>query len=307
MKVRTRISPAISLCAALSLVLGACTTRIAAPVSDHGPAAAEPAVAVARPGYYIIKQGDTLHRIAQEHGVTFHDLAAWNQLDDPNRLEVGREIRVVPPEGVVVQPIAPASPVEVSPIATPGQVPSPAPPEVKSAPLGGVQPYSDEAWAALQRGTTAPPAPVAMPQPAPMVPAVPEAAVSAESRRVDGINWSWPAAGKIIGGFSESSARKGLDISGNTGEPVFAAAPGKVVYSGTGLRGYGKLVIIKHDSNYLSAYAHNDQLMVKEGESVDKGQQIATLGSSDSDRPKLHFEIRRQGKPVDPTRYLPAR
>lgn len=287
--------------------LGACSTRVAAPVSDRDAterAAAAPAAA--RPGYYVVKPGDTLHRIAQEHGVTFHDLAAWNQLDDPNRLEVGREVRVIPPDGVTVKPINTEAPVEVTPIGMPGPAPAPAPapPALKTGPLGGVRPYSDEAWKAAQ-------ADAGVPQEAqpsePATPAAPVPAVSNAIKRVDGIDWSWPSGGKVVGKFSESSTRKGLDVAGNMGDPVLAAAGGKVVYAGTGLRGYGKLVIIKHDSNYLSAYAHNDQLMVKEGESVSKGQQIATLGDTDSDRPKLHFEIRRQGKPVDPSNYLPAR
>ncbi|MCB1955398.1 MAG: peptidoglycan DD-metalloendopeptidase family protein [Rhodocyclaceae bacterium] len=285
--------------------LGACSTRVAAPVDDRTSTPVT-APAEARAGYYIVKPGDTLHRIAQDHGVTFRDLATWNQLVDPNRLEVGREIRVVPPDGATVTPIETGGPVEVSPIATDRPAPIPAPPEVKSGPLGGVQPYSDEAWAAAQAEAGVSPAPAAPTAPEPR-PATPVAPVPTGIKRVDGIDWSWPTGGQVVGRFSETSARKGLDIGGNTGDPVLAAAGGKVVYSGTGLRGYGKLVIIKHDSNYLSAYAHNDQLMVKEGESVNKGQQIATLGSSDSDRPKLHFEIRRQGKPVDPSNYLPAR
>ncbi|MCB1886880.1 MAG: peptidoglycan DD-metalloendopeptidase family protein [Rhodocyclaceae bacterium] len=285
--------------------LSACSTRVAAPVDDRTSAPVT-VPAEANPGHYIVKQGDTLHRIAQEHGVTFRELAEWNQLDDPNRLEVGREIRVVPPGGVTVTPIPNDGPVEVSPVATdtPQPVPVPAPPAIKTGPVGGVQPYSDEAWQAAQAE-----AGVVTPQPGPATSPTepPPAPVPSGIKRVDGIDWSWPTGGKVVGRFSETSARKGLDIGGNTGDPVLAAAGGKVVYAGTGLRGYGKLVIIKHDSNYLSAYAHNDQLMVSEGDSVNKGQQIATLGSTDSDRPKLHFEIRRQGKPVDPSKYLPAR
>ena len=292
-------------CLALSLALGACTTRVAAPVSDRVATDRTPAAQQARPGHYIVRQGDTLHKIAQQNGVTVGELTEWNTIADPDRLEVGREIRVTSPDGVVVRPITADAPVEVKPIEGSAQTPSPAPPAVKSTPIGGVQAYSDEAWAAA-RGEAPASEPSTAPQSAPTeIPA--QTAPDTESRRVDGISWSWPNGGKLIGGFSQTSARKGLDIAGNPGEPVYAAATGKVVYAGTGLRGYGKLVIIKHDSNYLSAYAHNDQLMVSEGDSVNKGQQIATLGSTDSDRPKLHFEIRRQGKPVDPSKYLPAR
>lgn len=118
--------------------------------------------------------------------------------------------------------------------------------------------------------------------------------------------WAWPSSGKVLAGFSEGS-NKGVDIAGKTGDPVLAAGDGKVVYAGTGLRGYGKLVIVKHDATFLSAYAHNSQILVKEGQSITRGQKIAEVGSSDSDQPKLHFEIRRQGKPVDPIQYLPKR
>lgn len=286
----------------LAAFAGGCATPVAAPVADRTPADKAPAPAQARPGYYVVRAGDTLHHIAQVHGVTYHDLAEWNKLTDPGRLEVGQELRVAPPDGVQIQPVVPSAPVEVTPIAKvlpPGGAPAAAPPEVKSSPLGGVKPYSEDAWAAIQSPGTAPAAPKAPPAVA--------LSESGASRAIDGIDWSWPYGGKVVGQFSDTSARKGLDIAGKTGDPVLAAASGKVVYAGTGLRGYGKLVIIKHDSSYLSAYAHNDQLMVKEGDPVSKGQQIATLGSSDSDRPKLHFEIRRQGKPVDPSKYLPTR
>jgi lipoprotein NlpD len=120
-----------------------------------------------------------------------------------------------------------------------------------------------------------------------------------------GLGWIVPAQGKVIGEFSETANRKGIDISGTLGQPVYASASGKVVYSGSGLRGYGKLIIIKHNKTYLSAYAHNDKVLVKEGESVARGQKIAAMGKTDTDRVKLHFEVRRFGKPVDPAKYLP--
>ncbi len=115
----------------------------------------------------------------------------------------------------------------------------------------------------------------------------------------------WPATGKLVTGFSDTANLKGIDIAGKEGQPVAASAAGKVVYAGTGLRGYGKLVIIKHNATYLSAYAHNREILVKEGQQVAKGQKIAEMGNTDSDQVKLHFEIRRQGKPVDPLKYLP--
>ena len=116
----------------------------------------------------------------------------------------------------------------------------------------------------------------------------------------------WPANGKLLGTFSEGG-NKGIDINGKAGDPVLAAGAGKVVYSGTGLRGYGKLGIVKHNNTYLTAYAHNQNLLVKEGQSVTKGQKIAEMGNTDADQVKLHFEIRRQGKPIDPLKQLPQR
>ena len=117
----------------------------------------------------------------------------------------------------------------------------------------------------------------------------------------------WPAVGKLVTGFSDSANLKGIDIAGKVGQPVVASAAGKVVYAGTGLRGYGKLVIVKHNSTFLTAYAHNSEILVKEGQQVVRGQKIAEMGNSDSDQPRLHFEVRLQGKPVDPMKYLPAR
>jgi lipoprotein NlpD len=118
--------------------------------------------------------------------------------------------------------------------------------------------------------------------------------------------WQWPAPGKVIEGFDETR-NKGIDIAGNDGDPVLAAADGEVVYVGAALRGYGNLVIVKHSEEFISAYAHNKQILVKQGQAVKRGQRIAEIGRSDADRTKLHFEIRRQGKPVDPLKYLPAR
>jgi lipoprotein NlpD len=122
----------------------------------------------------------------------------------------------------------------------------------------------------------------------------------------DRVNWSWPVSGKVVAAYSEAANLKGIGIGGKAGQPVLASAAGKVVYAGSGLRGYGKLVIIKHNKTYLSVYAHNSEILVKEGQTVSKGQKIAEMGNTDADQVKLHFEIRRQGKPVDPLRYLPA-
>ena len=121
----------------------------------------------------------------------------------------------------------------------------------------------------------------------------------------DHLDWTWPAKGKVVTGFSDTANLKGIDIAGKAGDPVYASAAGKVVYAGSGLRGYGKLIIIKHNKTYLSAYAHNREILVKEGQQVAQGQKIAEMGNTDTDQVKLHFEIRRLGKPMDPARYLP--
>lgn len=222
-----------------------------------------------KPGYYAVKPGDTLTRIALEHGQSPRDIARWSQVEDLNRIEVGQVLRIVPPveTGVVVKPVTRSAVTEASTA-----------PAVAGGPVVTGTPATASA-------------PVAAAKPAP----------------VDGeVNWIWPASGAVLAGFDEVK-NKGLDIGGTAGEPVLAAADGRVVYVGAGLRGYGNLIILKHDNVFLTAYAHNRTLLVKEDQAVLKGQKIAEMGSSDSDQVKLHFEIRRQGKPVDPAKYLPVR
>ena len=165
-------------------------------------------------------------------------------------------------------------------------------PRTAAAPPAAVPPAPPAAQAAAATAATASPA---APSPAPGV----------SPGDDEGLDWVWPAKGKVVAGFSEAATLKGIDIAGASGDPVVASAPGKVVYAGTGLRGYGKLVIVKHNATYLTAYAHNREILVKEGQSVTRGQKIAEMGSTDADRVKLHFEIRRLGKPMDPLRYLP--
>lgn len=204
---------------------------------------------------------------------------------------------------------------------------------IKREPRGGKQPYSEQAWEKARAGdeaATGAPAIVVAPAAAEGKPAArpenkpdakpegkPEGAngaageakpPAAEPRSADanGMDWAWPTSGKVVGNFNDSTS-KGIDIGGKLGDPVLAAASGKVLYAGQDLRGYGKLVVVKHSNQYLSVYAHNSEILVKEGQAVSKGQKIAELGKSDASEPKLHFEIRRQGKPVDPLQYLPTR
>ena len=211
-----------------------------------------------KPGYYTVKPGDTLIRIGLENGQNWRDIMRWNLLENPNLIEVGQVIRVVPPSAI----LGAENPLVVTRPVLPGMA-TPLPPG----------------------------APAAVPAP-----------VGSD----ENIAWIWPAQGVLIAGFDEAK-NKGLDIGGKAGDAIIAAADGRVVYAGAGLRGYGNLVILKHNNTFLTAYAHNQTLLVKEDQAVKKGQKIAEMGNSDADRVKLHFEIRRQGKPVDPARYLPPR
>jgi lipoprotein NlpD len=304
-------------------VAGAAAQAAPAPAAASGPASSA--------GYYTVKRGDTLHSIALDQGLDYRDLAAWNGIENPDRILIGQQLRVAPSEGAaLVAPVTGPGLVETHPldgaVASPATltIPQRAGPVAKLVrePKGGKQPYSETALASLQRmdGPQAaaaspelrpqaanPPKLVAMPaaaQPATQAPA--PAAASPAPQNSDDVDWIWPATGKVISMYTEGS-NKGIDISAKLGDPVLAAASGKVVYAGSSLRGYGKLVIVKHNPIYLSAYAHNSQILVKEGQTVARGQKIAEAGSTDSDRPQLHFEIRRQGKPVDPLKHLPGR
>jgi lipoprotein NlpD len=293
-------------------ILAGCASQAPAPVSERASGAvAVPVAAEVRPGYYSVKKGDTLYRIALDHGQDYKDVVAWNNLENPNRIEVGQQLRVVPPEGTpvaVTKPVTASAPVEVKPVTAAPVAPVPAATStalLKRDPKGGKLPYSEENLASL-RGADGVPAVAVPPAPAVETPAADKPAAPVSE---DGIDWAWPASGKLLAGFTESgsTSNKGLDITGKPGEPVLAAASGKVVYVGSGLRGYGNLVIVRHSAAFLSAYAHNSKILVKEGAAVTKGQKIAEIGSSDTDQTKLHFEIRRQGKPVDPAKYLPPR
>ncbi|MBI2768541.1 MAG: peptidoglycan DD-metalloendopeptidase family protein [Burkholderiales bacterium] len=243
--------------------------------TTEAPRALPGAENAGKPGYYTVRPGDTMIRIALDSGHTVRDLARWNNIDNPNVIEVGQVLRVIPPGGgaevAVVRPVTP-----------PGSMVAGTPTAAASAPRP-----------AASAPIVATPGPVAPPV--------------ASGSPDDDVPWSWPTNGApaVLAGFDEVK-NKGLDIAGKAGDAVMASADGRVVYAGAGLRGYGNLIILKHNNTYLTAYAHNQALLVKEDQTVKKGQKIAEMGSSDADRVKLHFEIRRQGKPVDPAKYLPA-
>jgi lipoprotein NlpD len=298
------------LLAILSGALAGCgTTRAPAPVVERtvpvttveAPPQTGPRHADSR-GYYTIRKGDTLHQIALDFGQNYRDLVAWNNLANANDIKVGQQLRVVPPEG---QPqtgsVSTSSGVEVRPLTQPPAAANTA--SNKTAPRGDKRPYSESALAELQKQEGGAHAPTQKGE-SKTGEKGPESTPGAGSED-DNISWMWPAEGKIVAGFSDG--KKGIDIAGKMGEPVVAAGAGKVLYAGSGIRGYGNLVIVKHSNNLLSAYAHNKVIFVKEDQTVTKGQKIAEMGNSDSDTVKLHFEIRQQGKPVDPTKFLPSR
>ena len=283
--------------------------------AEVASAAAAPAAPAGR-GYYTVKKGDTLYRIALESGQSYRDIVSWNNLTNPNDIKVDQVLRVAPPDGnggqaqtAAVAPV-PSSGIEVKPLGAPGAAAAAgaAGTSNKTGPRGDKRAYSDSALAELEKPDSAANAPAAAAPAAPSKtePAHPaEKPVAAAATDDEGVSWMWPADGKVVGTFD--GGKKGLDIAGKSGQSVLAAGAGKVMYAGSGIRGYGNLVIIKHTNNLLSAYAHNKTILVKEGQSVTKGQKIAEMGNSDSDSVKLHFEIRQQGKPVDPSKYLPPR
>ena len=236
-------------------------------------------------GYYTVKPKDTLIGIGLETGQSHKDIARWNSLENPNKIEIGQVLRVAPP--VAVTAVTGDSGVAVAkPVASGAATATAIAPGASAAPA---------------KPASAPASATGTPASAPTTTAAAAASASEED-----LGWIWPGSGPVLAGFDDAK-NKGLDIGGSAGDAVLASSDGKVVYAGAGLRGYGNLIILKHNNTFLTAYAHNQTLLVKEDQTVKKGQKIAEMGSSDADRVKLHFEVRRQGKPVDPSKYLPAR
>lgn len=316
---------ALLTCLATLMLIGGCANHPPAPVVERGApveshTVSEAAASQADPAsFYTVKKGDTLLSIGLDHGQSYRDIAAWNNLEDPNRIQVGQKLRVVTPDAESISPVAVAKPVVVGTPLESGAVEGASPRAAEAhgkesvpaadvlirEPKGGKQPYSAEALTRLQQ----PESSVVDPRPAVVAVAAEKVAEKPlplpHPSADENVEWAWPALGKVIGNFVEGSS-KGLDIAGKPGEPVLATAPGKVILVSSALRGYGNFVIIKHNPSYLSVYAHNSRILVKEEQIVGRGEKIAEIGSSDTDRPKLHFEIRRQGKPVDPAKFLPA-
>ena len=259
---------------------------VSAPASAPASAAAPAAVP---PGYYRVQPGDTLRSIAASVGQSWQTLAAWNQLPNPNLIEVGQLLRIVPPAGSVAS-APPGAPMPSQSAAAPHAVAS--------------QPRVPASASRRQAASMPAPAPAPAPPPPPP-PSGPVVGAPKAHSMVGGLEWSWPAQGRMVQGFNGTTS-KGIDIAGRAGEPVRAAASGKVVYAGNELRGFGNLIIVKHDSEYISVYAHNQSMLVKDGQEVRRGQIIALMGSTDASRVELHFEVRLRGKPVDPLQVLPA-
>jgi lipoprotein NlpD len=277
--------------ALFALALVACAAQRPAPVDDRtsragralpqpaaqalpqrAPVAASPSASSDTPeGHYVVKKGDTLYSIALDNGADYREVAQWNSLDDPTKLRVGQVLRVTaqPQAGVTI------------------------------AAARGIGAPEAKAIGSPSSGVAATPAATAPPKTA-----------QPEPRRSVGDGGAlgefiWPAKGKVLAGFGEPRS-KGIDIDGKLGDPVIAAAAGRVTYIGSGIPGLGKLVVIRHDNGFITVYAHNRSILVKEQQSVARGQRIAELGNSDAERPKLHFQIRKGSAPVDPMRYLPA-
>ena len=295
------------------LGLAGCSSTGMAPVDERSPThraakvegtrPATPQIAPSTNGLHTVQRGDTLYAIAFANGLDYREIAIWNQLESADRILVGQVLRLTPPAGAV----------EIKPL---DDEPAPSARPLADAPLlrepqAQLLVYSEANWAQVSGARPATPAASACGRPRARCigacrasGAKPAVAAPAASASVD--TWLWPVDGKVIGRFGAAGG-KGIDIAGSRNTPVQAVASGKVVYSGSGLRGYGRLLIVKHAGEFLSAYAHNETILVKEGDMVTAGQKIALMGDSDADRVELHFEIRRYGKPLDPLTYLPER
>lgn len=299
-----RILRYVLLGALAAVVAAGCSVKTGAPVVERTPevraAAAKPATAAkpaprltdARPEFHTVRKGDTLYSIALDYGLDYRELAQWNEVTATSVISIGQQLRLSPPAVAAPTavplksaPVVQGRPLEGGPIAGGDG-------SIKSQPQAVRAPYTDQTYAQMAS---------LKPEPSPRdEPRAPSGPGGEES-----VAWGWPASGKVVGTFSDSANQRGIRIAGKLGQPVLASAAGRVIFSGTGIRGFGKLIVIKHNNTYLSVYAHNSELLVKEGQNVAKGQKIAEMGSTDADQVRLHFEIRRLGKPVDPMKLLP--
>ncbi|HEY0199082.1 MAG TPA: peptidoglycan DD-metalloendopeptidase family protein [Rhodanobacter sp.] len=292
------------------------------------PVRAAPARTPIPGGSYEVKKGETLYSIAFRNGVDFRDLAQWNAIAPPYTIWPGQRLKLSPSGKMVAAAHAPASVPAAAPVHAASAPPAASAPMFEPVPetgtasaMGEMVPSATSSApvpaparqkpAAPAVSATAPAVvPVAgipTPLPATLPPPAPAPVVSGAARSIGGVNWRWPAQGALLKRFQNADAIPGIEIGGKAGDPVRAAADGVVVYSGNGLVGYGELVIIKHNDSFLSAYGHNSKRLVKEGQRVTAGQQVAEMGSTGASRDELEFQIRKDGNPVDPLGFLPSR
>jgi lipoprotein NlpD len=288
----------------VAVIAAGCATSTGAPVFERTrqasptavkppapPARAAPRPGDTRPEFHVVGKGDTLYSIALDNGLDYRELAQWNGVTDPGVIRVGQQLRLRPPDGVAAAPLKTAPGVEGRPLGEAPAAGAVGSGSVKTQPTAVRAPYSDRTYNQLAG-------------------AKPDATAKPEPRLAageDGIQWAWPVSGKVVNAFNGTTA-KGIGIAGKLGQPVVASAPGRIIFSGTAsgsLGRLGKLVVIKHNDTFVSVYAYNRELLVKEGQSVARGQRIAEMGAADADQVKLHFEIRRFGNPVDPIKLLP--
>lgn len=320
------------LTAMVLLAFTACQSSPPAPVVNRSPQATKPAIAkkpvknmnVAKddqPDSYIVKKGDTLYSISLEFGYDYKELASANNISPPYAIKIGQKLSFVSlknnsaggdtqsnvnseaSDGVVLSPVITES--NSSIVSSTEKPANSSIIPVLAEPKALREPYSLEALNRKPTVVKQVETKTVVTLPAETTATTTKPTDNNNTSTAEGINWSWPTQGKVSAGFNEAT-NKGIDIAGSMGQPVNAAAAGKVIYAGSDLRGYGKLVIIKHNSTFLSVYAHNNKIIAKEGQNVAAGQKIAEMGNTDTNAVKLHFEIRRLGKSVDPTQFLPT-
>lgn len=311
---RAFAKPGLAFVLAALLLLAGCASTTPAPVAERGgqSPATSPVPVSAPKDTYTVKSGDTVRSIAREHNMDFRELIAMNNIESPDRITPGRVLKIKLPvdqsssvasTAPVTSDVVVARPIGNDPVVE--KRPSGANTDtLKREPKAGKEAYSDQALAQAQNPGQ--PKPAAVPTPAPTTEAKPEPKPAEAAPAGEELAWIWPAGGKVIAQFSEGG-NKGIDIAGKMGDPVVAVGDGRVTNANNALRGYGYLIVIKHSGNYITVYAHNSKLLVKDGQTVTKGQKIAEMGNTDADQVKLHFEVRQQGKPVDPLQYLPKR